>query len=140
MTVRAVCVLRVQVMLRTGRLLRADTVRVAVTRQTELCDTARNQQTWIRRTVRRVTRDATISLYRCMLVNKRPLLVCVTLDASRVGAGRQSRLLELETAVWVVAIAARHCAFQHFVVERQIELVLGLAMTTKTKLRLAISE
>ena len=43
MTVRAVCVLRVQVVLRTRGLLRANTMRHAVTRQTELCDAARDQ-------------------------------------------------------------------------------------------------
>ena len=37
----------------------------------------------------------------------------------------------------IVTIAALHCAFQHFVVERQIELVFRLTMTTETKLWLA---
>ena len=90
--------------------------------------------------MRCVTGNAAVGFDRGMLVDERPLLVCVTLDASGVGAGRQSCLFKLETTVRVVAIAALHCAFQHFMVERQIELVLGLAMTTKTKLRLAISE
>jgi len=138
MTVRAVRVLRVQVVLWTCGLIRADAVSSAVTGQTELCYTARNQQSRVRRTVRRVTRDAPLGLQRRMLENKRSLLVCVTLDASRVGAGRQSRLLELETAVRVVAITTLHRAFQHFVMERQVELVLGLAMTIETKLWLAI--
>jgi len=90
--------------------------------------------------VRRVTGNAAVGFDRSMFVDEWSLLVCVTLDASRVRARRQSCLFKFETAVRVVAIAALHCAFQHFVVERQIELVLGLTMTTETELRLAVSE
>ena len=140
MTVRAVRVLRVQVMLRTGGLVRANTVGRTVTGQTKLSDTARDQQTRIRRTVRRMTSDAAIGLYRSMLVNKRSLLVCVTLDTGGVRAGGEPRLLELKTAVRIVAIAAFHRSFEHFVMERQIKLVLGFAVTTKAKLRFAVSE
>ena len=87
-----------------------------------------------------MTRYAAVSLDRRMLVNKRPLLVCVTLDARCICSCRQPCLFELKTAVRVMAIAALHRAFQHFVMERQIELVLRLAVTTETKLRFAISE
>lgn len=87
--------------------------------------------------MRRVTRDTTFGLHWRMFVNKRSLLVCVTLDASGVSTGGQSCLLKLETAVRIVAIAALHCAFQHLVMERQVELVLRFTMTTETKLRLA---
>ena len=41
--IRAIRVLRVQVVLRTGRLIRADTVRDAMAGQTELSDAARAQ-------------------------------------------------------------------------------------------------
>src|SRR5687768_8302801 len=84
--------------------------------------------------------DAAIGLYWSMLVNKRSLLVCVTLDTSCVRAGRESRLLELKTAVRIVAIAAFHRPFQHFVMERQIKLVLRFAVTTHAKLRFAGAE
>jgi hypothetical protein len=87
-----------------------------------------------------MTRDATIGLNRSMLKNKRSLLIRVTLDASCIGSRRQSCLFELKTTVRIVTIAALHRAFQHFVMERQIELVLRLAMTTETKLRFAVSE
>ena len=87
-----------------------------------------------------VTGDAPIGLDRSMLINKRSLLVRMTLDASCVGAGRQSSLFKFETAVWVVTIAALHRTFQHLVMERQTELVLRLAMTTETKLWLAVLE
>jgi len=73
-----------------------------------------------------------------MLVNKRTLLVSVTLDACCIHAGSQSRLFEFETAVWIVAVAALHRAFQDFVVKGQVELVLGLAVTTEAKLWLAL--
>src|SRR5215204_1216599 len=108
MTVRTVSVLRIQIVLRTGGLFRAHTMGHAMTRETKLCYPARNQQAWIRRTVRRVAGDASIGLDRSMFVNERSLLVCVTLDASRVGAGRKSRLFELKSAVGIVTIAALH--------------------------------
>ena len=85
-----------------------------------------------------MTRDASVSLDRSMLVNKRALFVSVALDARGVGAGRKSRLFQLESAVWVVAIAASHRAFEHFVMERQVELVLRFAVTTEAKLWIAL--
>ena len=124
-------------MLRTGRLFRADTVRGAVTGQTELSHTAGNQQARVRRTVWCVTGNAAVGFHRRVFVNKRSLFVGVTLDARRVSAGRESGLFELETAVRIVAIAALHRSFQHFVMERQVELVLGLGVTAQAKLRFA---
>jgi len=73
-----------------------------------------------------------------MLVNKRTLFVSVTLDTRGVGAGRESRLFQLKSAVWVVAIAASHRAFEHFVMERKVELVLRFAVTTEAKLGIAL--
>jgi hypothetical protein len=140
MTICAVRVLRVQVVLWTCGFIGTDAMGRAVTGQAELRHATRNQQSRVRRTVRRVTGDASVGLHGSMFVNKRSLLVCVTLDASSVGARRQSCLLEFETAVRVVAIAALHRAFQHLVMERQVELMLGLTMTTETKLRLAVFE
>ena len=87
-----------------------------------------------------MTGNTAVGFDRSMLVDERPLLVCVTLNASRIGARGQSCLFKFETSVRVVAITTLHCAFQHFMVERQIELVPGLTMTTEAKLRLAISE
>ena len=138
--IRAVRVLRIQVMLRTRGFLRAHPVRHAVTRQTELRYAARNQQPWVGRTVWRMTRDTTIGFDRRVFVNKWSLFVCVTLHAGSIGAGRESCLLELKTAMWIVAVAALHCSFQHLVMERQIKLVLGLAVATQAKLRLTLPE
>ena len=88
----------------------------------------------------RVTRDAPFCFDRRVLINKRTLFVCVTLDARGVHAGRQSRLFQLEPAVWIVAVAALHRAFKHLVMEGQIKLVLRLAVTTQAKLWLALLE
>ena len=87
-----------------------------------------------------MTGYAPISLNRRVLVNKWSLLVGVTLDTSRVGASCESRLFKFETAVRIVAVAALHRSFEHFVMERQVELVLRLAMTTEAKLRFACSQ
>ena len=140
MTVRTVRVLRVQVMLRTGRFLCSHTMRHAVTGQTKLCDAARDQHTRIRRTVRCMTSNATIGLYWSMLVNKRSLLVCVTLDTGCVSAGCEPRLLELETAVRIVAIAALHGAFEHPVVKWLTELSLGFVVAGYAELGLICSQ
>ena len=87
MTVRAVRVLRVQVVLWTSRLVGAHAMSRAVTGQTKLRNATRNQQSRVRRTVRCVTGNAPVGLHWSMLVNKRSLFVCVTLDASGIGAG-----------------------------------------------------
>ena len=87
-----------------------------------------------------MTSNAPFGLDRSMLVYKRSLLVCVTLDAGCVDASRQSCLFEFKTAVWIVAIAALHRPFEHLVMERQIKLVLRFAVTTQAKLRFAVFE
>ena len=87
-----------------------------------------------------MTRDAPVSLDRSMLVNERALFVSVTLDARGISASREPRLFQLKAAVWVVAVAALHRAFEHFVMERQVELVLGFAVTTEAELWLALLE
>lgn len=78
--------------------------------------------------------DAAFGFHGRVFVNKWALLVRMTLDAGCVGAGGESRLFEFETAVRIMAIAALHGAFQDLVMEGQIELVLGLAVTTHAKL------
>jgi hypothetical protein len=140
MAVRAVRVLRVLVMLRTGGLVSAHTMRNAVTRQAELCYAARNQQTRIRRAMRHMTRDTAFSLDRSVLVDKWSLLVYVTFYAGRIDACCQSRLFKFETAMRIVAIAALQRAFQHFMMEWQLELVFDLIMTAQTELRFAGGE
>jgi hypothetical protein len=72
-----------------------------------------------------------------MFVNKRTLLVYVTLKASRIHAGRKPRLFQFKTAVRIVTVAALHGAFQYLVMEGQLKLVLGFAVTAHTELRFA---
>lgn len=136
-TVRAVRILSVLVVLRTRRLIRAHTMSRAVARKTELRHAAGNQQARIGGTMRCVTRNAPFRFYWSMFVNKGTLLVDVTLDAGCVRSGGEPGLLQLETAVGIVAVATPHCSFKHLVMERQIELVLGLHVATKAQLRFA---
>ena len=138
--IRTVRILRVLIMLRASGLVRAYTVRHAVARQAKLSDTIRNQQARVRRTMRCVTGSAAFCLDRRMLVNKRTLLIDVTLYTGGVGPRSQSRLFEFKPTVRIVTIAALHGAFEHLVMERQIELVLGLAVAVQTELRLAVPE
>ena len=83
-----------------------------------------------------MARRASFSLDRRMLVSKRSLLIDVALDAGCICSGRQSGLLQLETAMRVVAIAATHGAFQNLMMERCGELRLDLTVATRTKLRI----
>lgn len=85
----------------------------------------------------RVTSNAPFSLNGSMLVNERSLLVYVTLYAGCIDACCQSRLFKFETAMRIVAIAALQRAFQHFMMEWQLELVFDLIMTAQTELRFA---
>jgi hypothetical protein len=65
------------------------------------------------------------------------LLVRVTLHASSVGAGRESCLLEFETAMWIVTITALHGPFEYLVMGWQVELVLNFGVATQAKLGFA---
>jgi hypothetical protein len=92
-TVRAIAVLRVQVVLGAGRLYRANVVGSAMTSQTKLWHSAGRQQARICRTVRRMTGAASFCLHRRMFESEWTLFIRMTLHASRVGASSQSRLL-----------------------------------------------
>src|SRR5262245_59499707 len=70
-----------------------------------------------------------------MFVGEWTLLVGVTLDASSISTRRQSCLFQLEAAVRIVTVAATHRAFQHFVMERHIELRLNFVVTARAELR-----
>ena len=58
-----------------------------VTRQTQLVYGTKPQQSRIRRTMWRVTGNASFRLQRRMFVGEGPLLIGVTLDTGRIGAG-----------------------------------------------------
>ena len=75
-----------------------------------------------------------------MLVNERSLLVRVTLDTCSIGAGSESGLFEFKTAMRVMAIAALHRAFEHFVMKRQHELMFCFTMAAQTELRFTLDQ
>src|SRR5436190_17676237 len=134
---RAVGILRVVIMLRTSRLNGTDIMRYAVAFQAKLVDSTVPQQARIRRSVRRMTSHATFGLYRSVFIGKWPLLIHVTLNASRVSARGQSRLLKFKTAMRIVAIATLHGALENLVMKGLGEIRLSFTMATQAKLRLA---
>ena len=134
---RAVGVLCVLIMLGPSRLNGSHVVRYAVACQTKLVDRAEPQQPWIGRAVWGVTSRAPFGFERRVFIDKRTLLVSMTLDTRGIGAGRQPCLLKFKTAVWVMAVAALHYSFENFVVEGLVKVRLRFGMTTHTKLRLA---
>jgi hypothetical protein len=87
-----------------------------------------------------MTSRAAFSLQRRVFVGERPLLIGMTLDAGRVGTGSESGLFKLKASMRVVAIAALHCSFQDFVMERLGEIRFCLAMATHAELRLTGSQ
>jgi len=135
-TSSAVGVLRVLVVLRASRFTRSHVVGHAVASQTQLVNGAVLQQACVRRPVRHMTGRASFGFHRSVFVRKRPLLIYVALDAGRVGAGREPGLLQLETTMRIVAIAATHCAFQHLVMERRGKLRFDFTVATRAELRI----
>jgi len=130
----AVGILRVLVVLWARRFDCSHVVGQTVARQAQLIDCAKAQESWICRSVGCMTGRAAFSLHRSVLVDKRSLLVGVTLDASRVGAGRETSLFQLESAMRVMTVAAAHRTFEYLVMERHVELWLYLVMTTGAQL------
>src|SRR5689334_14494938 len=137
MTSRAARVLRVLVVRWTSRLVCSDAVVHAVTRQTQMIDGADLEHSWVSRSMRNVTGDAAACLHRRMFEIEWTLLVGMALNARRVSADCQSRLLQLKTTVWVVTVAAAHGALEHLVVGRHRELMFHLGVTVQTELWLA---
>ena len=74
---------------------------------------------------------------RRVLVDKRPQLVRVALHAGGICSERKACLLQLESSMRIMAVAALHHAFQDFVVKRHVELRLLLRVALETELRLA---
>ena len=135
-TISATGVLRVLVVRWASRLIRSHAVVHAVTRQAQVIDLAELQHARVSRSMRYVTGDATVSLHGSMFEREWTLLVCVTLEARGVGTDRQPRLLQLEAAVRIVAIAAFHRAFEDLVMRREGELVFDFTVAVQAKLRL----
>jgi hypothetical protein len=64
----------------------------------------------------------------------------MTFYTGRIGARCQPRLLEFETAVRVVTVAALHRAFQHLVMKRLVEVGLNFVVTANAQLRFSDSQ
>ena len=71
-----------------------------------------------------------------MFIDKRALLVGVTLNACAVRSGREPSLFQLKPTMGVVTVAAPHRAFKDFMMEGQIELMFGFRVATYAELRL----
>jgi hypothetical protein len=84
-----------------------------------------------------MTCGASFSLEWRMFVNERPLFIGVTLYACRIGAGCQSGLLELKTAVRVVTITALHRPLEHLVVKRFVKVWLNFVVATDAEVGFA---
>ena len=80
--------------------------------------------------MRSVTRRTAFSLQRCVFISEWSLLVRMTLNTGGIRAGGQSRLLQFETTMRVVAVATLHHPFEHLVVEWLIKVGLNFGMTT----------
>ena len=80
---------------------------------------------------------ATFGLKRRVFVNERTLLVGMALYTCCICTGRQSCLLEFETAVGIVTITALHHAFKDLLVKWLVEIRLNFVVTTYAELRLA---
>ena len=85
----------------------------------------------------RVAGRTAFSLQRCVFKGERTLLVRVTLDAGSIGAGGEPRLLQLKTAVRIMAVATLHYSFKNFMVKRLVEIRLRFVVATHAELRLA---
>ena len=109
----------------------------AVTLVAERVDGGHVEQAGVLGTVRSVASQTSLGLDRDMLKDERPARLGVALGADRVLVGRGLEVVGLEGAVHVVAIAARHQAFLHFVVEWHIErrLSVGVALEAEPRLR-----
>ena len=82
-----------------------------------------------------MTGSTTFSLHRRVLIGERALLIDVTLDAGCISSGSQTRLLQFESAVRIVAIVAAHRALQDLVMEGHRKLRLHFGVTPGAKLR-----
>ena len=94
----------------------------------------------ILRTVRRMACGAAFQLERGVFEHERALLIGVALHAGLIGADSKSCLLLFEAAVGIMAIAAAHGPFEHFVAEGFRELRFHLAVARKTELRFVVLE
>jgi hypothetical protein len=104
--------------------------------QTKQVDIAAAQKPGIGRTMRRVAGYTAFGLDRRMLKSERPGFVRVATETELVLCGCGSQLVCEESAMGVMAVAAGHKPFIHFVVEWFGEIRFNVKMAGETKLRL----
>ena len=102
----------------------------------ERVDGGHVQQAGVLGTVRSVASQTPLGLDRDVFKDERPPRLGVALGADRVLVGRGLHVVGQEGAVHIVAIAARHQAFVHLVVERHIECRLSVGVALEAELRL----
>ena len=82
-----------------------------------------------------MTGDATFDLYGFMFVDERTSFVRVAFEAHSVLRRSRTDLPAQEASVWVVTVIALHQTLVYAVMERSIELLFGLQMTTVAEQR-----
>lgn len=110
-------------------------LRVAL--QAERIDVADVEKARIGRSVRRVACRAAFGLDHGMFINKRPGCFCMAFSADSILIVGRTHHLVLKRAMWVMAIAALHQSFIHFVMEglRKCRLHVGVAGVAELGLR-----
>lgn len=131
-------VLRILVVSWTGRFIRTHAMLYAMASQAKVVHCTELQHSRVSRSMRHVTRDTSIGLNWSMFEREGTLFIRVTSNACGVGANRQPGLLQFESPMRVVAIAASHCAFKDFVMRRHCELMFDFTVTAQAQLWLAI--
>ena len=108
----------------------------AVALVAERVDGRHVQQAGVLRTVGGVASQTALGLDRDVLKDERPARLSVALGADRVLVGRGLQVFGSEGAVHIVAVAAHHQAFIHFVVEGHAEGRLGVGVALEAERRL----
>jgi len=103
-------------------------------------DVGHIQQPGVLRAMRRVAREATLSLDDRMLIHERPTCFHVALRTDRILIGGGFEVVVPKGAVGVMAIAALDHAFVHLVVKGHVERWLYVGVTLEAQVRLLCQE
>lgn len=114
--------------------------RIGVTLEAEQVHSADFQHPWVSRTVRTMTALTSLGFHRDMLVDERPLFVCVALVANLISTWQGADLTQVGSAVRIVAVAALDESFIDSVVIGPAEIRACRSMTAITKLGLFLNQ
>ena len=129
-------ILRRLVVRRSNRLARRKVRRRRVALQAKRVHARPIDQPRIGSAMRDVAGRATLRLHHKVFIGKRPCCLAVAFRADRIHLSRCAQVLPVKGPVRVVAIRALHQALFHLVMERHVELRLGIRVALKTKLGL----